>query len=132
VSRKLKIGRGAAMVELNDELSAKLDRVLREAAPRTMDAIERTTEKLATDAQNNWPEKTGRSKAGFEYGVRLPSLNRVEGYIRNNVDYAYYIKGKAQGGRNTWQELAVKPVKKALPDLIEDIRDEITGLLKRR
>jgi hypothetical protein len=137
VGRKIRVGRGAAMVELDDELSDAVRRTLDRMAPTLMDRLERDIDEVAMGAINEWPVKTGVSKRSFEWGVRLPDRNHIEGFIINTAErggkpYAYLIKGKAQGGKPTFRELVERPFTARMDKLVDDLPDVLVRLLEGR
>lgn len=119
------------MIELDDQLERDLRDLVGRVHGDLIERFESGVERLTRDAQSKWPEKTGNSKKGFEYGVRLPTVDRIEGYIRNTAEndgkpYAYLIKGK--DGKPIWREWLEKPA----AQYSEQLADEIVEMVSRR
>lgn len=111
------VGKGKAMVELDDGASRFAERVLRQAAGIVVEEIEKTVHTVFASAATVWPEKTGTSLAGLRRGVRFIPPDVIEGVIYNQVPYVWYIKGRRQQGKHTWSVLIRTPMKKAAGNL---------------
>jgi hypothetical protein len=123
--RRLRIRSGGALVDLDDGTAAFVERAIRTAHRVVVTEIEQATGAVHDSAAVKWPVKTGDSKAALEWGLQMPTTSRVQGTISNDVGYAYMIKGKAQSGRSTWQELVAKPMLAASKVLVNKIEDEL-------
>ena len=128
MASKIVVGRGRAQVEIGPELREFVDRMLEHSAPTTKKALDEATEKIGTDAAGSWPVKTGRSKAALVHGVRLVSLDTVEGFVGNDAPYAHLIKGKEHGGKQTWRVLLQKPLRDAADDVARALATDLGRL----
>lgn len=131
------IGRGAVRIEVDDGIRDAMEHAIREAAPRTIEAIERELDRIVAEAAATWP--VGRERDGREQGrphsrdlfrveLRINPDLSVEGTIYNSADYAYKIKRK-EDGRNPWQEFVVKRVREAEGRIAEILADEIAAAI---
>lgn len=130
----LVIGSDTFSATLDDGFRQAIERAVREAAPRTMRAIEREGERLFREGQADWPVKkrnSNDSRGKLYYNVRLTPPDSIELVFGNRSPYAYYIRGNRQGGRHTWTELFRKPVRsrKFQDRLADELADELTGAL---
>lgn len=129
---RLVIGRGMLRCELDDGLARVVRRVLQNAAPRTLEAMERKAKQIHDRAQAEWPVRTGYSKSKLDYGTRLIGAGQVEAFVTNDADYAVYIKGREQGGKSTWVELLRKPGREAADELADVLRREMAAVVEGR
>ena len=106
------VGKGSAMVEVDDGAARFVERVLRKAANVTMTQIDIATAEVAGVADAEWPEKTGNSRRGLKRAIRFLPPDTIEGVIYNRVPYVYFIKGKRQMGKHTWTVLVREPMKR--------------------
>lgn len=123
-------GRGGLEVEVDDGVGRLVQRVLRATIPRVVDVIEQRVEQVHREAERAWPVKTGRSLASLEVGIRLPTSTAVEGFVRNAAPYAYYIRGKAQNGKQTYIALIRTPMRAAARDIAAEIGPELRRLFE--
>lgn len=93
--------------------------------PKTMKALEKHAQILKAGVEENWPEKTGRSKAAFRIevqvtskGPRLLVLNTAKNAGKH---YALYVD-------RGWpmKEFLFKPAMRARKQILEDIAGELT------
>lgn len=119
---------GGTTVEISPELAAFVDRMTRALAPTTRATMDRELRKVYDNAVDQWPVKTGRSKAALEYGLAVESADVVRGFVACDVGYARYIRSiKLPGTGSAFVELMRKPVAKA----IEPITDALAADLAR-
>lgn len=121
------------MVQMDDTLSDIVRRALRNAAPRVMDRLEEEARDLHASAESQWPVKTGRSKAALDWAVRIPRPDQVEAVVFIDprspaADYAFFIKGKKQGGASTWHALVRRPGRRRAKRLAEDLAKDLIDL----
>jgi hypothetical protein len=112
---------GKASIVLDDGAARMAERLLRRAAPEVLAALEREADAIVAEARPQWPVKTGKSKDALDWALRLRSLEIVETVVFDPVPYVYFIKGKKQGGKSTWNELVVKPGRRRAKKLAEEI-----------
>jgi len=95
-------------------------------APVVSKEMDATMGALALTAFKKWPVKSGFSKAMvfLEYTPLGPG--KLKASLGNGAWYAFYIKPVKLGRKNAWQTLIVKPSKKALRDLAENIADSLS------
>lgn len=121
------VGVGKASVVLDDGAARMVQRVLRQAAPEVLAVLEREADEITEEARGPWPRKSGRSARELTWQLRIRAEDIVETVVFDPVPYVFYIKGKKQGGKSTWMELVVKPGRKR----INAIAEEIGSKLKR-
>lgn len=129
------IGRGAVRLEVDDGIRDAMEAAIREAAPRTVEAIERELKRIVREAEAAWP--VGREREGRERGrphsrdlfrvvlTITPDL-AVEGTIYNDAPYAYKIKSD---GASPWQEHVVGAVREAEGRIAEILAEEIAAAI---
>lgn len=122
---KVTIGTGKLSVVLDDGAARLVERALRTAAPTVTRRIEEETGKVFASALHDWPIKTGKSKRALDQGIRVPNATTVEGFIRNDVPYAFYIKGMKQRGKSTWVELVRKPMQAAAKVVADELGPDL-------
>ncbi len=143
---KFVISRGNVTVEVESGIDAMVERLVREAAPRTIAALEAELDKIVDEARAEWPvgrEREGREKGRphsrdlFTVTLRFdPGAFAVEAVIENTAgrgtssgDYAYKIKS---GGISPWQVHVVRKVKAAEKRLAEILAEEMAAVLDGR
>lgn len=124
-------GRGTMQVEVDDGTERLVRAALEQTAPTVVREIERRVDQVIADARSAWPVRTGRSRAALVSGLRLPDADTVEGFVRNDVDYAFYIKGRQQGGKSTYVELVRKPMRRAADDIVAELGQAIVTEIER-
>lgn len=129
--RRLTYGTGRASVTLDHDLQRAMESILRETHGSVVHALEESADQVYQDALASWPVKTGKSKAALEQSLRVSS-DRVEAHISNPVEYVYYIRGKAQGGKSTWTKLVRTPMRKAGKRLVKELGPEIAKKCQRK
>lgn len=132
--RKLRVGRGIAMVELDDGLERGIGAALDRLAPGLLDRLETGIDGIALDALTRWPVKTGASKRAMEWGVRLPDEDHLEGFVVNTAEhsgkeYAYLIQPKG-GGKPVWRTLVVDPMLARADRIAESLADEAAAIIR--
>lgn len=125
----IQIGRGSMSVTLDDGMDRFVRAALERSAPATLRVLEREGEQLFDDAYARWPVKSGRSRAGLTWGLRLPDANTVEVFLSNSVEYVYYIRTLYPGGQHVWTDLVVKPTRKAARKIAEELAEEIANAI---
>ena len=80
-------------------------------------------EERTNPLRNEWPVKTGDSLDAFDLDIAI-TRRRIFARVRNPVNYFYYIRGRRQGGKSSWQEVIRKPALKRVPDLAKRCADE--------
>lgn len=131
---KLKLGRGKVTVEVDDDLDRMLRRGLEETAPGVLTGLEDIATEVGRSAQMRWPVKSGRSRAAFGFGARLPRKDLIEGYIDNDAtnngfSYIYAIKPRG-GGRSIWSTMVRTPMKRRGEQFAEDLGPNIQKLME--
>jgi hypothetical protein len=129
VAKKIRIGRGRAMIDMDDTLHAMVERAVRRSNPRLIDRLEGEAADLHEDAVADWPVKTGRSRAALDHGLRLPSPDKIEAFVgvdTSKADYVYYIR---EDGKSTWHERVRKPGRERARKLAEALgRDMLVAI----
>ena len=124
-------GRGTMQVVVDDGTERIVRAALEQTAPVVVREVEERVDAVLAEARSQWPVRTGQSRGGLVSGLRLPDAETVEGFVFNDVDYAYYIKGRAQGGKSTYVELVRKPMKAAAERLVQDLGEAIVDEIER-
>ena len=127
---KVWAGKGALQVEVDDGTAALVRRVLDQAAPAVSRALEEAAERVYRAAAQDWPVKTGRSKAELEYGIRIPGPTAIEAFVRNDAKYAKFIVARNLGYRSAVVELLRKPMKRAAAELVEQLGPELRRVIE--
>lgn len=117
---------GGTTVEISPELAAFVDRLTKAAAPTTRATMDREIGRVYDNAVDQWPVKTGRSKAALEHGIAVESADVVRGFVACDVGYARYIKSlKLPGTGSAFVELLRKPMKKAVEPIVEALAEDL-------
>lgn len=83
-------------------------------------------EPTGTRTENEWPVKTGRSRDGWFYEVRMASMDVIELVIKNKHTYAYMVKGLHNfRGQRTFMPLLRTPLRRQGVKLAEQLADEL-------
>lgn len=131
--RPILVNRGKATVEITGDLLDALDRALRQSMPITIDAMERATADVLTNALPLWPVKTGASKRAFREITRLPSAEEVETSIINDAStrkgVAYAVLIKTRPDLSPWQEYVRKPLLAKAETVATEAAKEIAAVL---
>lgn len=134
---KFVVQRGNVKIEVESGIDEMLERLIRDAAPRTIAALERELDAIVANAKANWPvgRERGRphSRDLFEITFRFdPGDFSVEATIYNRAvgDYAYKIKTVT--GVSPWQEYVVKKVNEAEYRLAEILAEELAAVIDGR
>lgn len=138
------VGRGNVTIEGNDGVADMVEALVREAAPRTIEALERELDKIIDEARAAWPvgrEREGATEKGRPHSRDLftvkivfdPDEFAVDAVIENTAgrgtssgDYAYKIKS---GGVSPWQVHVVQKVKEAEQRLADILAEELARVL---
>lgn len=128
----LRISDGGAYALLDDELEAFVRRAIEASSEGVLDTVTKAGVALADDARDQWPVKTGVSKAGLELAIKVDLKGlRVIAEVRNDVPYAIYIKPKVLHGASTaWQRYVRGPAKVAQKNLEADLVDAIIARVR--
>ena len=83
-------------------------------------------EPTGTRAEDEWPVKTGRSRDGWYYEVRMASMDVIELVIKNRHRYAYMVKGLHNfRGQRTFIALLRTPLRRQGVKLAEHLAGEL-------
>ncbi|MCP4918274.1 MAG: hypothetical protein GY913_15300 [Proteobacteria bacterium] len=131
---KLKFGRGKVTVEIDDDIERMIRAGIEETAPGVLSGLEDIATEVGRSAQLRWPVKSGRSKAAFGFGGRLPRKDLIEGYVENNAtndgfSYIYAIKPRG-GGRSIWSSWVRTPMKRRGEQFAEELGPNIQKLME--
>ena len=138
MARQYRAGRGSTEVVLSGHIEAMVENTLRNMMPTTKATIERHLGAIEASAIDRWP--VGKSRKGSNHSrekmdsaVRILGPDEIDGIVRNNADYAYYIKTEQNGldGKSPFQELIRKPLKAAEKDIAQAVADDLTALMNR-
>jgi hypothetical protein len=146
----LVFGKGRTQMTVSSTVRDHVERMLRSAAPRTMETLRRVTDDLRDEAAREWPVKTGRSRDGLDTMIRVVGSGLVEGVVFNRVPYAYKITvpGGTAGAQtfgpmtqaqvlraagwskrdHIWSELVKKPGAKKAPDVAQALAADMRTL----
>lgn len=124
--------KGNAEVEVSDTLLRMARRVISKSLARTTAAMNEHTGKIFADAQAAAPVKSGVFKSSMRFGERLRPPNLVEVFIRVEDPKARFVKGRAQGGRNTVAVLIRRPMRRKVKELVVILRREMVALSENR
>lgn len=159
-SGMIKMGRityksGRTTVSMSDDLERMIRRTLDKAAPTLIPVLEATTSTIEAKAEDVWPVRSGKSKAGLESETRITS-DSVSGVLLDKEGYTYKIKfpnrvsHTAQEeaetwarhrrhltdapsadlqGKPAWNTLIRDPVRKAAKDVAQECGAEIKQLM---
>jgi hypothetical protein len=119
-------------VQVDDGTERLVRAALEQTAPAVSREIERRIAAVLAEARSEWPVRTGASRDALVGGLRLPDSETLEGFVYDDVDYAYFIKGKRQGGKSTYVELVRKPMRAAAEGLVSDLGQVVVNAIERR
>ena len=107
-----------------------VDRVLSsKGVRRVADRLEDGARDIYTQAREQWPVKSGRSRDALEYGLRIPDPTTLEAFVRNTASYwAYIRKPWPDGNVFVARELILKPGRKEARRIARAMRTELQNL----
>lgn len=127
-TQRLRLGRGKNTLILQDEQASIVRDVIEGALPGVLDRLEQEARDHYETAQKAWPVKTGRSKRAMNWWVRLPrgDMSVLEGFVgfepgEEGSSYAHLIKGKKDGGKQSWRVHLQVPMRERATELNRDI-----------
>jgi hypothetical protein len=127
----IKFGTRNASVEMSDTFQRMARRISDRVQPGVLERLEDEQGSIHRQALGQWPVKTGRSLAALELVTRVSAGRDAVGVaIRNPVDYVRFIKSAATKGRNPWNELIAKPVRKMVRRLTRTEAKKIAEALE--
>ncbi len=137
------VGSGSVRIEVEDGIRDALEAAIREAAPRTIAALERELDAIIAAARADWPvgrrgptDDRPHSRDLFELTFKVSPNLDVEATIYNKAgdakgnDYAYKIKRKGDG-LNVWQAFVVKKVAEAEQRLADILAEEMAAAVSQ-
>lgn len=127
--RKLTIGGGIVSVDIDRTLEDIVKQALQRTNPGVLEEMEAVSDKIFDRAIRRWPVDSGKSKQGLEKSRRIVNFNTLEVFITNKVKYTFFIRGKAQNRRRTWNVLVSTPGSRAGTRLAEKIGDRLAETL---
>ena len=119
------------MVELDHDLDAAVRKILEASHRELAEALDDEAERIHGAAYAAWPVKTGKSRSALNHGLRVMGMRRLEGFVGSDSPYAYYIRGRRQNGKRTWNELVAKPMKRASKRLAKELAPQIARAANR-
>lgn len=128
------ITKGSVSAKMSGGLAEAVKNALRKCDPVAVPIMERAIVTLQANAEAKWPKgrERGRehSKDMFENGLRTAS-DGVEAFLRNQADYAFYIKSDKNGlgGKSAFQVLLRKPLKESAASAAKEIAENVGALL---
>jgi hypothetical protein len=90
--------------------------------------IVQEAERVFSAAREQWPVSRRRKPIHSRELLHLEIARdggRIRVKISNSAKYAWYIKGKAQGGRQTWWVLVGSPMQRAQREAAIAIAEEV-------
>ncbi|MEL6342076.1 MAG: hypothetical protein AAFV53_03015 [Myxococcota bacterium] len=133
---RIVFGRGKAQIELSGGTRDAVERALKNSLGTVYDQLQAAAKKLYQDAQKDWPEKTGKSKAALMHGIRLPNTNTVEAFVgfdASKAPYVWFIREPyPHNNRYVWRRLVRTPGRRLARKLAEQIGDELRRNSSRR
>jgi hypothetical protein len=124
---------GNVTVKLSDDLEVLARRALEEVAPGVMRALEEEAERVRNDAYRAWPVRTGVSREGLRAVTEITLDGDVRAAVRNDVDYAPYIRPLSLHGATTaWQRWVRAPMTEAHKRLVRELGPIIIAALRGR
>jgi hypothetical protein len=129
----LTVRQGGVTVTLDSGLEKLARTAIEESLPGGLALMEREAAEVADFAYDEWPVESGKSRAGLEMRTVIDvgrSTATVE--IRNDVEYAPYIKPKVWHGAYTaWQKLVRGPMTALRKELIDKLGPQIVESIRR-
>lgn len=123
---------GNVTVTLDDGLSDLVAAAIDRALPGVRARMVADSAEILDFAVDEWPVKTGRSRAGLELVQEL-DLGRSSFAVRarNDVDYAIFVKpAKWHGATTAWQRLVRGPMTSLHKELTETLGPVIVAALR--
>ena len=144
--KTLRFGKYKGSVEIPAEFYDIFYQAVRSANAAMVDEFEQATEKLASDAQRDWPvrqRRYGRSKDSkhkFTTGLRIIPPDKVEAFTANTAEYAWAIYASRDGKSKTTvpasdrvaDVLLWSPAKHASQALADRIGNELIKQVKKK
>jgi hypothetical protein len=117
----LRVSEGGVTFSVDSGVEDLVRRAIEQASPGVVAAVEKEVRLVAEDARDQWPVKTGRSKAGLTL-TTIVSTDDVRARIYDDVPYVFYIRPTDLGGKKTaWNTYVQIPMRTAAKHLAEDI-----------
>ena len=144
--KTIRYGKGKGSVEIPAEYYEIFYQAVRSANAAMVEEFEQATEKLASDAQRDWPvrqRRYGRSKDSkhkFTTGLRIIPPDTVEAFTANTAQYAWAIYAGEDGKSKTTvppadrvaDVLLWSPAKHASQALADRIGNELIQQVKKK
>lgn len=133
-TQRLRLGRGKSTLILQEEQASIVRDVIDGALPGVLERLEQEARDHYESAQKAWPVKSGRSKKAMNWWVRLPrgDMSIIEGFVgfepgEPGSAYAHLIKGKRDGGKQSWRVHLQQPMRERAMNLHRDIVDRLVA-----
>lgn len=124
---------GNVTVTLDDAWTKLARQAVDAALPGVLKTMEREVAQLADAAAEEWPVRTGKSRAGLEVVTSIDvGRSEVKVSIRNDVPYAIYVRPKVwHGAATAWSRLVQGPMGKLQVELVQILGPEILAAIRR-
>ena len=163
MARRIRYGKGKASIEITGPQRELFEEALREVAGETMKVLEDEIDTRVKEAKENWIVRYGKpitTKSGktfirkqeskrsvdkFTNGIRIVQGGKaIEGFFRNNAQYAFAIKpasyskrengspSTVEEGKLLANETMWKPAKKNVNKLIKKLADAFIADQKKK
>lgn len=131
---KIRFGSPGAGVEMDDTILRLATDAIDEIVPGVRDYLQDAVYQIRINAQDEWPVKTGRSRASLSDVTQINS-DSIQGIIEiEECEYTHYVRPRKLWGTTTaWQIWVKTPMKEANREMLEDpkLRDVIIDAMAR-
>ena len=124
---------GNVTVTLDDTLERLVRAAAEKVLPGVLKVMEAGVSEVLDEAHDDWPVKTGRSRAGLQRSTELDlGRSAITVRARNDVPYAIYVKPAAWHGATTaWQRLVRSPMGALHKEFVEQLGPVIVEQLRK-
>jgi hypothetical protein len=128
-------GSGSTKMTRSGGIDAMVERVVRQSGGRVLDEMKNAADTLFQDAYRHWydniKKRSGKSRSGLGFGVRIASTTSLEAFVANSADYVWYIHYPwPNENKYVMNELVKKPGKKLATKLADDLREDLAKLAR--
>ena len=114
---------GNVSVAVSDGLEQLIRELIEDEHGHVLRAMEAEVDEARARVEQDWPVKTGESKAGFREVVEV-GPGKLSMSLVNNVPYAQYVRARKQRARS-FTKIVTKPAVESMERLAQRAREEL-------
>ena len=135
-TKRIRLGRGKSTLILSDGQASLVREAVDEGMPGVLERLEQEAEDHYAAAREAWPVRKGWSRDALNWWIRLPKgdLSVIEGFVgfepgERGTEYAHLVKGRKDGGKQSWRVHLQKPMRERSVRLNEDVVARLRAIL---